>query len=743
LLLGVLLCAAYPDVVFGRNTFYFRDFGYFGYPLAHYHRESFWHGEIPLWNPLSYCGLPFLAQWNTLVLYPGSAIYLLLPVSWSLGLYGLAHLVLAGVGMHTLASRWTGNRIAGAIAGIAFGLNGLSLNSLMWPNNVAALGWMPWVVLAAERGWREGGGRLAIAAGVGALQMLTGAPEIILFTWAIVAVVAAVDFASGAAPRARLAVAFPVLVLLVTGLAAAQLLPFLELLRASQRDQQFGNTDWAMLETGWANYLVPLFRTFKNRQGVHFQYGQYWTSSYYLGVCVFALAVFGALRVRGPRAVLATGIAIAGLVLALGDLGYVYTWVRKLFPQLGFMRFPIKFVVLTTFAIPLLAAFGARYLLEVEDEQRRLRWRQLGVTAGVLFALGVGVVIFGYHFPLPEERWPITWRSGASRAVFLGAGLAALWALGVIAERRRQVLLLATLLLVLGFDVLTHAPRQNPTAPRGVMEPGLITLQQLNPKPAHGRSRALLSPEADYRLRYSYASQPMNDYIVSRAGLFSNCNLLDQIPKVNGFYSLYPREIHDVVNAIYQSTNQSLPRLFDFLAVSQITRPGEVFEWTNRTSFLPMVTAGQRPVIADPPATLEALTQPGFDPRTVAYVPLAARELVQGVVPGAARVLTTEFSAHRSRIVVDASAPSMVVIAQSWYAPWRATVDGTPVPVWRANYAFQAVEVPAGTHELRLTYHDTMFVWGLVISGFTAMSCLWFWARHRSASRLEPAADHR
>ena len=152
----MLLCVAYPDVILGKNTFYFRDFGFFGYPLAYYHRESFWLGEIPLWNPLSGCGLPFLAQWNTLVLYPGSIIYLLFPISWSLGIFCLGHLFLAGMGMYWLAYAWTNNRLAASLAGLAFAFNGLSLSFLMWPNNVAALGWMPLVVLSVRRAWLEG-----------------------------------------------------------------------------------------------------------------------------------------------------------------------------------------------------------------------------------------------------------------------------------------------------------------------------------------------------------------------------------------------------------------------------------------------------------------------------------------------------------------------------------------------------------------------------------------------------------
>src|SRR2546428_2287509 len=114
-ILAVFIGAVFPDVITGSASFYFRDFGYFGYPLAHYHRESFWRGEIPLWNPLNNMGLPFLAQWNTLVLYPGSLIYLLFPISWSLGAFCLGHLLLAGMGMYALAHQWTGNRLAACV----------------------------------------------------------------------------------------------------------------------------------------------------------------------------------------------------------------------------------------------------------------------------------------------------------------------------------------------------------------------------------------------------------------------------------------------------------------------------------------------------------------------------------------------------------------------------------------------------------------------------------------------------
>src|SRR6185436_15213463 len=91
-----------------------------------------------------------------------------------------------------------------SIAALVFAWNGLTLHALMWPNNMAALGWMPWVVLAMERAWREGGRRVFAGALIGAMQMLTGAPEIILLTWLIVGVFWLRDFVKPGGQRLQL-----------------------------------------------------------------------------------------------------------------------------------------------------------------------------------------------------------------------------------------------------------------------------------------------------------------------------------------------------------------------------------------------------------------------------------------------------------------------------------------------------------------------------------------------------------
>ncbi|MFM2295420.1 MAG: hypothetical protein RLZZ350_1833, partial [Verrucomicrobiota bacterium] len=281
LLLGVLVLASWPQVFSGWQTFVYRDFGQFSYPVAHYFRECFWRGEIPLWNPLSYCGVPFMAQWNPQVFYPPSLFYLVLPLSWSLGVFCLLHLYGAGLGMFVLARAWTGNAWAAAVAGLAFASGGLLVNSLVWPGTVPGLCWMPWLVWLLPQAWRMGGRWLGWAVVVGALQMLSGAVEPVLLTWVVLAGLGALDFFGGEFPRGKILGRAVLAGGLVAGVCAVQLLPFLDLLKHSQRQGGFETASlWPMPVWGWGNFFVPLLHMQRSVHGALVQPEQAWINSY-------------------------------------------------------------------------------------------------------------------------------------------------------------------------------------------------------------------------------------------------------------------------------------------------------------------------------------------------------------------------------------------------------------------------------------------------------------------------------
>lgn len=769
IILLLLVVASFPDVVFGGRTFFYRDFGIFGYPLAYYHRESFWQGEIPLWNPLNNCGLPFLAQWNTLVFYPLSLFYLIFPLSWSLGVFCLVHLYLAGLGMYFLTFEWTRHRWAAAVAGIAFAFNGLTLSCLKWPNNIAALAWMPFVVWLVERCWRDGGRMMALAAIAGAIQMMSGGPEIILCTWIVVTVLwihhlisrnriptIAMAPSEEQGSAVKIILRFFSVILLVAALSSIQLFPFIDLLIHSQRGAAYSDASWAMPAWGWANFFVPLFRCFPSYQGVFAQSGQYWISSYYAGIGVMAFVFLSWWLCREQRMWILTALGALSLVLALGNEGGLLGWMRRIFPFLQIVRFPIKFVVVANFVFPILASLGVKQLCNWENEststnqttersssRRKFIERSVFAIGGLILGL-IGIILwFAQTHPLATDHWTSTWQCGLVRGVFLVLMLAALVTYLRLGRIQSREISASVLLFLLWLDVLGHAPRLSPTIASWVFDPGLAKQElKLAPEPAAGKSRSMLSPWAEFRLNHLSLTNATDDFLYTRFALFANANLLDRIPKVDGFYSLYVREENQVRSLLYSSTNALLPGLERFLGVSQVTAEDKVIHWKARTNSLAFVTAGQTPIFADEKTTLRDLSEDAFEPSQTVYLPREARHDNSNTNHVNASVKMTTFKPHRISLDVEADAQTWLILSQTYYHPWKAYVDGQATPIWRANYAFQGVETPAGRHTVELRYEDTAFQIGAVISIIALFLCLEIWRRNKFARFPNSDSNH-
>ncbi len=737
-LLGLLILVAFPQVIFGLQTFVARDFGYFGYPLANYFRESFWRGEIPLWNPLNDCGIPFLAQWNTQVLYPPALFYLLLPLSWSLGVFCLLHLWLGGMGMFFLARRWTGNNFAAAVAGIAFAFNGLMLNSVLWPATIPGLGWMPWVVWLVERAWRDGGKSLVVAGIVGALQMLSGAAEVIMLTWGLLAVIAVGEIFSGFGHRqsaigdAEMPIAdsqWPIanrniilrlgtVVLLITGLCAAQLLPFFELLQNSNRQENFNAAQWAMPVTGFGNFLAPLFRCENPYGGVFLQHNQYWTTSYYVGITTIALALVAFSRQGNWRVWLLGVVVVLGLLLALGDATPIYKWATRAISVLSVMRFPVKFVILPAFILPLLAAFAVAKFSALEtgrDKSEKTFWL---ISLCLLAALGA-IVWLAWKSPRPQENWPATWHNAAVRGAFFIATIFVLVFSRKISTPKLRILCQLLLLLLIWLDLFTHMPFSQTINPRVYS----LKLSRGVAAPAHGNSRAMITQQARSTLATSGVIDPQEDYLRRRWALFSDCNLLEGIPKVDGFFPLYPREHMDIFRLLFAGTSHPGAGLLDFVGVSMITSATNVLAWDSRTTFLPMLTGGQKPIFTDSKETLRSLAATNFNPRAEVFLLKQAAMEISATNASNVAIRPKKISAHSIEAEVETTAPAMIVAAQTFYPAWKAFVDGKPVRLWRANHAFQAIEVPAGTHQVKLAYRDRKFYLGAAASLATLAIC--------------------
>jgi len=67
------------------------------------------------------------------------------------------------------------------------------------------------------------------------------------------------------------------------------------------------------------------------------------------------------------------------------------------------------------------------------------------------------------------------------------------------------------------------------------------------------------------------------------------------------------------------------------------------------------------------------------------------------------------------------SGGGLLILSEVDYPGWRATVDGTPARLVRADYLLRALCVPAGEHQVVLVYDPPLLKLGLAITGLTLL----------------------
>ena len=113
------------------------------------------------------------------------------------------------------------------------------------------------------------------------------------------------------------------------------------------------------------------------------------------------------------------------------------------------------------------------------------------------------------------------------------------------------------------------------------------------------------------------------------------------------------------------------------------------------------------------------MTAPGFEPRTVAVTERRVAGLREGPRPGArppgsARV--EDYEAERVVVRSNAAGPALLVLTDSWFPGWKATVDGEETPIDRVDYLIRGVPVPAGAHRVEFRYEPASWRAGWITS---------------------------
>ncbi|MEK7405744.1 MAG: YfhO family protein [Acidobacteriota bacterium] len=634
-------------------------------PLAEFMARCLRNGELPLWDPYTYCGFPFYANVQAQVFYPPAWITLALSnlagghrllgfLEWQVAL----HVFLGGVFTYWLLRRLDLSRGAATFGATIFQLGGYFASQSQHLGAISGGAWLPlaWLSLLAlgERfAWRW---LVALALAL-AMAVLAGFPAVTVVVFASCALLAGALVAlRRASPRL---LGFATLGCVWAGLlSAAQLLPIMELSALSmapRRGEWFG-TGGGLPLAALGSLLIP-------------NYG----------------GIFDRAHLPPNTTFLYLYCGWAGLVLSLAGLIWSRDRRRAVFAVATLLSGLWMLGASTPVGAALFAALPTAAKSVVYPEFAMLSF-QLGVAA--LAALGAERLLAGRHAVLA----------------------AALVAVAVI-----ELILAGS-----GRPMNTMVVRDDPGVTLREFEGSRETLE---------RMRSLVNqtvPPArveGYRDSWRWANFGLMTGIPTASG--NDPLALERILAVRRifgkgeywlrYWELFALDspVPDLLNVryliSYAPSAEPAVRHPKWARVADL--PGhQVYE--NRDVLPRFFLVSE--VRAVPPGS------PGFDPRRAASV--EGLPAFTGA-PGEVKVL--KYTLREVALEVNAAGPSFLVTSEAHYPGWRAFVDGRPARLFLTNVAFRGLPVPAGRHRVEMRFEPHILWYGLALSALAWALLAW------------------
>lgn len=728
-----------------------------------------WHAEIsalrgavaagrwPVWNPWVGFGEPLWANPSMQVLYPATWLHAFFAPARVYSIQIVLQTALSAAGMFALARRFGLSVPAAATSAMAWSASGpfVSMASLWHHFSGAAL--IPWVLLAADRAAAGPRPALAWAAAV-ALQLLAGSADMAAVTHLMMAPLLVrrifeqrTGTGAGAAVL-RIAAAWA----LALSLAAAQWLPTLEIAqRSARRSLPDATRDaWSLHPVVAAQAVYPVLPSVlplrADVRGDLYEGEHPFLLSVHLGLGLAMMALAGfATCPRGWRIALLLTMAVSA-TLALGRHAPLHAWAAAAIPGIGSLRYPVKFLMPAVAAFALLAGAG------FDGLSSGLRWRWLVLAPAAMVWMAGALLFASLHL---RSGWWAGWLEGGDAAGLLAAAAAplALALAGalvtlcclVAAAARGARPSVATLAAVAAVSQLVVATRPlNRTAPQEILDvvpPAVAAVSD-------GRQRRLFvydyaespgSAERHLGRRHGFqvAAPPGRDQMLAEMMAAT----LYMVPPIHARWQLagsfdadllklHARPVAELlalrtavegtpvhgrvlalgaVGSVIALHRSGLEDLSHAAALPGLfPEPIHVFRVRNP---VPRVYAVAGVWPAEGKSALDALVDPRFDPHRMLVLPHGPLRTAPAAFT--AHVRTLEMHPDLWQVSATLSHPGYVVFVDAYDPGWKARIDGTPAPVLRANVAFRAVAVGAGTHAIELAYRPDGLRWGLALSG--------------------------
>jgi hypothetical protein len=684
------------------------------FPARHYLGTMLQHGEFPLWYTSIYGGFPLIARAEAGACYPlNIVVFGLLPSYIALNVVILATFFIAGLGMYLFTRRIGSNTQGAMAAAVSYTYCGFMVAHAKHLSTISAACWFPLALYYIERAiqayhelHRSESFRTMLWFGlVFGIQQLSGHEQIAYYAGLFYGAYFVLRFFSkhwqltieskkkkGTVER-RLSVRevlqhplvrfFAAGVMIGIGFAAIQILPTYELVGLSQRSGGVSYDYAAQYAYDPANITTFVYPYANGDIGDASYRGSsiFWEDFGYAGVVILMLALYGIVKERKRWHIKCfAGMAIVAYLFVLGPNTPVFEWAFHLLPGMSYFRFPTRFLFIVDASLAVLAALGITSAV-----------RRYGVRAG--WALFTLAAIDLFYFELRQN--PIVplsiWSAAPSTAarIMKDSSLFRIYSLG-------------------GKETHTAA-FSAAHGWEGSLQPYIDQREFL--QPSSNVIYGLSSPDGYAQLTPSYVVDVWGDQ--NRSGMILQTAALTQdgflpapsfLKLMNIFNVKYIVSAWKMRSDSLQLTGQSgtallyrnkgvQPRAF----IAHTARPAASFEDARSIFFSEKFNPTEEVILHEP---LPAIAPDGEQGGTAEIVSMRANKVI-------------------IRTMTDADA--YLVLSDTYYPGWKATVDGVETTIARANFCQRAIRLPAGNHEVRFSFDSPFVRTGAAITAGTSL----------------------
>jgi hypothetical protein len=704
------------------------------------------HGNLALWNPHVFCGVPFFGGLQSALLYPPNFLYMVLPLALATNVSIVLHILLAGLSMFLWAWYRGLKPQACFVSAVLLMFCGAFFMHVYAGHlsNLCAMAWVPLIFLCIDGIFDKRTLNWAIL-GVAAVSMhiLAGHPQYVFYTAIASAIYCALSLLNQP-QRIRVLSLLAIMGIWAGLLVAVQLLTGIQ--ESSYTIRGDGGVEYelaAIFSFPPENLITLISPDFLGSLPDQSYWGRcfLWEMSLFFSVTGLVLAVYGQVYGSARQRHFCMTLIIILFILALGAHTPLFGLLYRIVPGFNKFRGNSKFTFqMMVFAV-MLAGIGLHRLINNKPSWRWIIGIAsvaiiLTVMAGIIAGSVSGSGIDGWWHDFMKliksaaDKFRESYvdialyddsnfvRSAAHRASksLLAAAGSLLLLAGFFALKRRwnYVAVYAIIILVLA-ELLVFALQLRPT------------FNLTDVKLPQEFKKEISSTPGDFRI----LDMPRgNDAMME--GMFDITGYDPGVLRRYSEFMAFTQGI-DPGNATTQYPGpKTLHSLFSMLRVQYVIQPegGQLQMLYNREPILPrLLLVNDFKILKDRDSIFSLLDSPTFNPNQTVILESQPQPLPQpSDKPGTAKIV--DESTDYLTIEADINSPAILLVTDAYHPNWHAEpLAGScqkKYQVMPANYVLRAVPLQAGHHIFRMEYRPRAFVIGMWISivSLTVYLCL-------------------